>query len=124
MKILTIIARVLLGLVFVVFGSNAFFNFFGPPPALPGLAGDYMHAFIDSGYVYAVGVVQVVGGVLLLVGRFVPLGLALLAPIVVNILLFHFLLLPQGWQPGVVVALLEIFLIWRYRDAFKGILRP
>lgn len=124
MKILTIIARVLLGLVFLVFGSNAFFNFFGSPPALPGLAGDYMRAFMGSGYVYAVAAVQVIGGVLLLVGRFVPLGLALLAPVVVNILLFHFLLLPEGWQPGIVVAILELFLVWRYRDAFKGIVRP
>jgi putative oxidoreductase len=124
MKIATIIARVLLGLVFVVFGSNAFLKFLGSPPELPGLAGDYMRAFMGSGYVYAVAVVQILGGVLLLVGRFVPLGLTLLAPIVVNILLFHFLLMPEGWQPGAVVAALELFLVWRYRDAFRGIVRP
>jgi putative oxidoreductase len=124
MKILTIIARVLLGLVFVVFGSNAFLHFLGNPPPIPGLAGEYMHAFFESGYVYVVGGLQVIGGLLLLIGRFVPLGLALLAPVVVNILLFHFLLLPEGWQPGAAVAVLEIFLVWRYRDAFKGIVRP
>ena len=124
MKILTVIARILLGLVFVLFGSNAFLHFLGNPPPIPGLAGEYMHAFLESGYVYAVGGLQVIGGLLLLIGRFVPLGLTILGAIIVNIWLFHVLMLPAGLPPAIVVTILELFLVWRYRDAFAGIVRP
>ncbi len=75
MKIATIIARVLLGLIFVVFGSNAFLHFLPMPPLPQGVAGEYLHAFFVSGYVYFIGGLQVLGGLLLLIGRFVPLGL-------------------------------------------------
>ena len=124
MKILTIIARVLLGLVFVVFGSNAFLHFFPMPPLPQGLAGEYLHAFFASGYVYFIGGLQVIGGLLLLIGKFVPLGLIILGAIIVNIWLFHLLMAPEGLPPGIVVTILELFLIWRYRDPFKGIVRP
>ena len=124
MKIATIIARILLGLVFVVFGSNAFLHFIPMPPPPPGLAGEYLHAFVESGYIYAIGGLQVIGGLLLLIGRFVPLGLTILGAIIVNIWLFHGLLAPQGFEPAIIVTLLELFLVWRYRDAFAGILRP
>jgi uncharacterized membrane protein YphA (DoxX/SURF4 family) len=124
MKIATIIARVLLGLIFVVFGSNAFLNFIpmGPPPQ--GVAGEYLHAFAASGYVFFIGGFQVIGGLLLLIGRFVPLGLTILAAIIVNIWLFHGLMAPAGMQPAIVVTILELFLLWRYRTAFAEILRP
>ena len=124
MKIATVIARVLLGLVFVVFGSNAFFHFLPMPPPPPGLAGDYTRVFLASGYVYVVGAFQVIGGLLLLIGRFVPLGLTILGAIIVNILTFHALMAPEGFGPGIIVAILEAFLIWQYRGAFAGILRP
>ena len=124
MKILTIIVRVLLGLVFVFFGSNAFLRFLPMPPLPQGLAGEYLHAFFASGYVYFIGGLQVIGGLLLLVGKFVPLGLTILGAIIVNIWLFHLLMAPEGLPPGIVVTILELFLIWRYRDAFKGIVRP
>ena len=123
MKILTIIARVLLGLIFVVFGSNAFLNFLPMPPLPKGLAGEYLHAFFTSGYVYFIGGLQVVGGLLLLIGRFVPLGLTILGAIIVNIWLFHILMAPEGLPPAIVVTVLELFLAWRYRQAFAGILR-
>jgi putative oxidoreductase len=124
MKIATIIARVLLGLIFLVFGSNAFLNFIPMPPPPPGLAGDYTKVFLASGYVYAIGGLQLIGGLLLLIGRFVPLGLTILGAIIVNIWLFHLLMAPEGLPPGIVVTILELFLVWRYRDAFKGIVRP
>jgi putative oxidoreductase len=124
MKIATVIARVLLGLTFVVFGSNAFFQFLPMPPPPPGLAGDYTRVFLASGYVYVVGAFQVIGGLLLLIGRFVPLGLTILGAIIVNILTFHALMAPEGFGPGIIVTILEVFLIWRYRGAFAGILRP
>src|SRR2546423_15119213 len=124
MKILTIIARVLLGLGFVVFGSNAFLHFIPMPPIPQTLAGDFTRVFIASGYVYVIGVLQVIGGLLLLIGRFVPLGLTILGAIIVNIWLFHLLMAPEGIPPAIVVTALELFLLWRYRGAFAGLLRP
>jgi putative oxidoreductase len=124
MKIATIIARVLLGLVFVVFGSNAFLHFIPMPPLPQNLAGDYTRVFIASGYVYVIGALQVIGGLLLLIGRFVPLGLTILGAIIVNILIFHALMAPEGFSIALIVTALEIFLVWRYRDAFAGLFRP
>ena len=124
MKIATIIARVLLGLVFVVFGSNIFLHFIPMPPPPPTLAGDFTKALFLSHYLHVVAVFQIVGGLLLLVGRFVPLGLVLLAPVIVNIDLVHILLEPSGLPMAAVISILLVFLIWRYRDAFKGILSP
>ena len=125
MRIFTIIARVLLGLVFVVFGSNAFLHFLPMPPLPQGVTGEYLHAFFASGYVYVIGGFQVIGGLLLLIGRFVPLGLTILCAIIVNIWAFHLLMAPEpaGLVPAIVVTVLELFLVWRYRDAFAGILR-
>jgi putative oxidoreductase len=124
MKILTIIARILLGLIFVFFGSNGFLHFLPMPPLPQGVTGEYLHAFFASGYVYVISGFQVVGGLLLLIGRFVPLGLTILAAIIVNIWAFHLLMAPEGLPPAVVVTILELFLVWSYRDRFAGILRP
>ena len=124
MKVLTVIARILLGIIFVVFGSNAFLHFIPMPPPPQGLAGDYVRVFIASGYAYVVAILQIVGGLLLLIGRFVPLGLTILGAIVVNILIFHALMAPEGFPPAIVVTVLELFLVWRYREAFAGLLRP
>src|SRR2546430_13289722 len=124
MKIATIIARVLLGLIFVVFGSNIFLHFIPMPQPPPGLVGDFTKALFVSHYLHVVAVFQIVGGLLLLIGRFVPLGLVLLAPVIVNIDLVHILMEPSGLPMAAVVSILLVFLIWRYRDAFAGILRP
>ncbi len=124
MKILTIIARMLLGLIFVFFGSNAFLHFLPMPPLPQGVTGEYLHAFFASGYVYVIGGFQVIGGLLLLIGRFVPLGLTILGAIIVNIWAFHLLMAPEGLPPAVVVTVFELFLVWSYRDRFAGILRP
>jgi putative oxidoreductase len=120
MKIATIVAQVLVGLVFVVFGSNAFLQFLkGPLP--PGQAGEFLGILFASKWALVVGGVQVIGGALLLVNRYVPLGLTLLGPVIFNILLFHALLSHPGAGPGIVVAILWIFLFWRYRNNFAGI---
>jgi uncharacterized membrane protein YphA (DoxX/SURF4 family) len=124
MKIATIIARVLLGLIFVVFGSNIFLHFIPMPPPSPGLVGDFTKALFLSHYLHVVAVFQIVGGLLLLIGRFVPLGLLLLAPVIVNIDLVHILMDPSGLPMASVISILLVFLVWRYRDAFAGILRP
>jgi putative oxidoreductase len=124
MKVLTVIARILLGLMFVVFGSNAFLHFIPMPPPPQSLAGDYVRVFMASGYIYVVAIFQIVGGLLLLIGRFVPLGLTILGAIIVNILIFHALMAPQDFPPALVVTALELFLLWRYRAAFAGLVRP
>jgi uncharacterized membrane protein YphA (DoxX/SURF4 family) len=122
MKVATIIARVLLGLVFVVFGSNAFLQFM-PMPEMTGRPAQFIGALAATGYLQTIAALQVIGGALLLIGKFVPLGLTLLGPIIVNIVLYHLFLEPSGMPIAVVVALLEAFLIWRYWPAFAGILR-
>jgi len=124
MRVATVIARILLGLIFVVFGSNIFLHFIPMPPPSPGLLGDFSKALFVSHYLHIVAMFQIIGGLLLLIGRFVPLGLVLLAPIIVNIDLVHILMDPSGLPMAVVISLLLVFLIWRYRDAFKGILSP
>jgi uncharacterized membrane protein YphA (DoxX/SURF4 family) len=124
MKIATIIARSLLGVVFVVFGSNMFLHFIPMPPPQEGPARDFMTALFVSHHLYLVGALQVVGGVLLLTGRWAPLGLTLLGPVIVNILAFHVLMSPAGLGMAVVVSALGLFLAWRYRENFAGLVRP
>ena len=124
-KTAIVIARILLGLMFVIFGSNFFLNFIPMPPPPPGLAGDYFKVFAASGYMYVVGAMQLLSGLLLLIGRFVPLALTILAAMIFNIWTFHILMDPQGLFPmAIVVMALELFLVSSYRDRFAGILRP
>ena len=124
MKIATIIARILLGLVFVVFGSNIFLHFIPMPPQNPSLATDFSKALMESHYMYVVGFCQVAGGLILLTSRFIPLGLTLLGPVIVNILCFHIFLNHQGWQLASVVAALALFLLWGHRANFASLLKP
>jgi len=123
MKIATLIARSLLGLIFVVFGSNAFLHFIPMPPPPAGLAGDYMKSLFMSHYYYVVAVTQVAGGLLVLSGRFTALGLTLLLPVVVNILCFHIFLNHAGWQLASIVAVLALFLLWQKRGNFTGLFK-
>jgi len=124
MKYVIIIVRVLLGLMFAVFGSNAFLHFI-PMPEIPGQAGAFMGALISSGYIYPIACLQVLGGLLLLIGgRFVPLGLTLLGPVIVNIALYHIFLEPKGLLMAGVVSVLALFLLWVYRFKFPAIFRP
>jgi len=124
MKILTIIVRLLLGLMFVVFGSNAFLHFMPMPPLPDTPAGNFISAMVASHYIYGVAIFQVLGGLLLVIGRYVPLGLTLLGPVIVNIDLYHIFMDRIGLGMAAIVSLLALFLLWRYRDAFAGLLRP
>ena len=121
MKILTIIARILLGLAFTIFGLNFFLNFIPQPPPPPGLAGDYAKVMAASHYFYAIGAMQLLSGLLLLIGRFVPLALTILAAILFNIWAFHLLMAPAGFGPAVIATILWAFLVWQYRERFAGI---
>jgi len=115
-------ARILLGLVFTVFGLNGFLHFL-PTPPMPGPAGQFAMALGATGYMFPLlKSVEVASGLLLLSGRLVPLALVLLAPVIVNIALFHFVLTPGQVGMPVVLLALEIFLAWAYRDAFRGVL--
>jgi putative oxidoreductase len=105
MNIPSLIARILLGLVFVVFGLNGFLHFM--PGQLPGgLAGDFLRAMVQSHYDLFVSAVELLSGVLLLANRYVILGLVLIGPVIVNILLFHIFLLPSGIFIAIFVAIL------------------
>jgi len=121
MRIATVIVRSLLGFIFVVFGLNMFLLFIPLPPPPAGPARDFMTVLFVSHYLYVVGALQVVGGILLLTGRWVPLGLTLLGPVIVNILCFHILMAPAGLPLAVVVSALALFLLWRHRASFAGI---
>jgi putative oxidoreductase len=123
MKTAAIIARILLGLLFVIMGLNIFLNFIHMPPPPAGLAGDYMHALFMSHYFYVVAVTQIVGGLLVLSGRFTALGLALLIPVIVNILCFHIFLNHEGLPLACTVAALALFLLWQKRGNFAGLLK-
>jgi putative oxidoreductase len=120
MKVAVVIARVLLGLVFLVFGLNFFFHFI-PQQPMAGDAGTMGMLMFQHGWFKFFGLLYVVAGVLLLIGKYVPVGLVILGPILVNILLFHLTLVRDGIQVGLVCAVLEIFLIYAYWHAFRGI---
>src|SRR6266446_582429 len=121
MKIIVLIARVLLGLVFVVLGLNGFLNFLSMGPMPSGFAGQFIIALAASHYLWVIAGLQVVGGVLLLVNRFVPLALVLLGPVIVNILLYHVFLNPSGAALAIVVAILWLIVFYAHRQYFSGI---
>ncbi len=120
MRITSIIARYLLGALFLIFGLNGFLSFL-PMPQIPGLAGQFMGAFVGSHYMMGVCLFEVAGAILLLAGRFVPLGLTFLGPVIVNILFFHVFLQPAGLPPGIIAALLWCLAFYGVRRAFAGI---
>src|SRR6267143_3567843 len=121
MKIVTLIARILLGLVFLVFGLNCFLNCHTTGPAPTGLAGQFLGALILSHYYWVVAALQIAGGTLLLVNRFVPLALVLLGPVIVNIICFHMLMNPMGATPAAVATILWFIVFYRVRQHFSGI---
>lgn len=122
MKIATVIARVLLGLIFVVFGLNAFLHFL-PMPPMSGPAGQFMGAMVVTGYYSIIALLQIVGGVLLLSGRYVTFGLTLLVPVIVNILMFHLFMSHAGAGLAVIVTILALYLLWNYRRNFTCLLQ-
>jgi putative oxidoreductase len=120
MKIATLIARILLGLLFLVMGLNGFLQFIPMPPPT-GLAGQYFTVLFVSHYMVLVFLLQVIGGALLLANRFVPLALILLGPILVNILLFHSLMAPAGLPLALLATALWGIVFYGVRRAFAGV---
>ena len=121
MKILTLVARFLLGLMFFVLGLNGFLGFLNMGPMPTGLAGQFMGALFLSHYYWVIAALQIIGGALLLVNRFVPLALVLLGPIIVNILLYHLFLNHSGAVLAIVVAIVWFVVFYAKRQYFSGI---
>ncbi len=120
MKYAVLVVRILMGLIFLVAGANHIVPFM-PMPPIPGDAGVLMTILMTHKYFAVVGLIQVIGGLLLLVGRFVPLGLTLLGPIVVNIFLITVMIQHGSPVLGLILIAMEAFLIFAYRFAFAGI---
>ena len=120
MKIATLISRLLLGLTFVVFGLNGFLHFIPMPPPT-GVAAQFFGAIFASHYWIVIFGLQITGGVLLLLNRFVPLALVLLAPVIVNIFFFHALMATAGLPLAIVVVILWTILALRNKQHLSGI---
>jgi len=120
MRIASVIARYLAGVIFLVMGLNGFLHFIPLPPPV-GVAGQLMGALYISHYLWVIFAFQVVGGLLLLVNRYVPLAVALLAPVLVNILTFHVLMAPAGLPMALFVAILWAAIFIQVRPAFSGL---
>src|ERR1700735_486344 len=116
MKYAYVIARVLLGLVFTVFGLNAFLHFF-PTPPVPGLAGQFMGALLGWHYYVVPFGTEIIGGALLLSNRYVPLALTLLGPVIVNILSFHMFLDSENMALAIVVTVLWFVVFSQVRSS-------
>jgi len=118
------VARVVMGLIFAVFGLNMLLNFLPQPSTpMPERAVAFAVALMKTGYLYQLAAgTEVLVAALLLANRFVPLALALIAPVVVNIVAFHVFLAPSGLAMAFVVSALEIYLAWAYRSAFRAML--
>ena len=124
MRITSFIARYLMALIFAVVGANHLFNFLPQPPPPPGIAGQYFKILMSTGYIYAVGICEVVPGILLLVNRFVPMALLILGPVIVNIFLTGVLISKTALPAGIVLSVLWILTAWRVRSVLVPMLRP
>ncbi len=120
MKIAILTARILLGLVFAASGMISLLKL-GKMGGMPADSMAFMNLMVAHNYTLCIALIMLVGGLLLLAGRFVPIGLVLLGPILVNILLFHILFQVPGILTGVICTLLEVFLIWAYRSSFRAL---
>jgi hypothetical protein len=123
MRIASSVARYLLGLIFTVFGLNGFLHFI-PMGPMPPLAGRFLGTLMQSHIMTAVFVTEILAGVLLLATRYIPLAVALLAPVIVNIVLFHAFLEPKGLPLAAFVCLLWVVVAYRARAAFIDLFRP
>jgi putative oxidoreductase len=123
-KIAATVARYLLGLIFLVFGSNMLFHFIPTPPIPPGPLADFTRAFAVSHYDWAIGFFQIAPAILLLANRYVPLALTVLAAMIVNIDLIHITMAPSGLPMAAVVSILWLLVFLRMRPNFAGIFKP
>jgi putative oxidoreductase len=123
-KIVATIARYLLGLIFLFFGSNMLFHFLPNPPLPPGPLANFTGALAESHYIYALGFFQVAPAILLLINRYVPVALTVLAGMIVNIDLTHITMAPSGLPVAALVSILWLLVFLRVKSAFSGIFEP
>ncbi len=117
------VARYVQGAAFLLFGLNGFLHFLPQPPAPPA-AGAFAGALFATGYMFPlVKATEIVSAVLLLSNRYVPLALAIIAPVIVNIVAFHAFLAPAGLVLPLLLLATELVLAYSYRDAFAPMLR-
>jgi len=122
MKTTSIVARYLLGLIFTVFGLNGFLNFIHQPPPANPLAIQFLVTVSESHFAAFFFAIQLLGGLLLLSGYFVPLALTALAAELYNILAFHLTLAPASIAPALVASVLWVLVFLQYRTSFKDVL--
>ena len=120
MQTATTIARYLLGLIFLVFGLNGFLHFI-PMQAPTGTAAQFFAALYASGYLNVIFAFQIAPAIFLLINRYVPLALTVLAPIMVNILCFHICMEPKGLPIALIAAALWFVVFLGVRSAFAGL---
>jgi putative oxidoreductase len=123
MRTASTIARYLAGAIFLVMGLNGFLNFIPMPPP-GGIAGQFMAALYASHYLWVIFAFQLLAAVLLLINRFVPFAVAILAPVIVNILSFHALMAPSGLPIALFVAVLWTLIFVEVRPAFAALFQP
>jgi putative oxidoreductase len=122
MRIVTLVARILLGLIFGVLGLNGFLNFI-PAPPMTGDVATYLNGINAAHYSWFIFGVQVLAGLLLLTGQYVPLAIFILAPVLANILVFHILIMPMGLPPALLALVLWVIVAWPYRSRFAPIFK-
>jgi putative oxidoreductase len=121
MKITALIVRILLGLIFTVLGANGLHPFLPMPPPPAGLAAQYIAVLFQSHYAVVIFSVQLIGGLLLLANFYVPFAVAILGPVLVNILCYHIFLEPAGLPLALVTTILWFILLYHYRRSFAGL---
>ncbi len=115
----TMALRIILGLILIIFGANKFAGFM-PAPDLPEAASNFFKALNNTGYMFKfIGAVEIIIGLLLVINKWVPLILIILASLTANFLLFHINLAPAGIGPAAIVAVLNIILIYANWNKFK-----
>ncbi len=121
MNKLPMILRIVLGLILIIFGANKFLNFM-PMPPMEGNAATFMGGLGASGYMFPLlGILEILIGILLIMNKAVPFALILLAPLAVNMVLFHIAMAPAGMAPAALVFILNAYLMYSNWDKFKGL---
>lgn len=121
MKTVVLVSRMLLGVIFFVFGLNAFFPFI-PVPPLQGMAGNFVGALVQSGYFFPfLKTLETLGGLMLILGLFMPMVLVVLFPITLNIMLFHLFLGLEGMPIAILMLLAHLMLLYAHKNYYKGL---
>lgn len=118
------VTRTILGIIFVVFGLNGFIGFMSMPP-MPEAANAFLGALAQSGYFMPfLKVIETACGIALLLNFFAPVALAVISPVILNILLFHIFLAPGTLLVPIVLVVCAVFLAWSYRDKYAAMFKP